>query len=171
MKKLLLAFLVTVLTVFMLNSQQKIKIGYINSNELLTAMPERTEAQKKLQDFAKQLEDQLLQMQTELERKYNDYLSKKDSLTEIVRKSREEELLSLQQRIQTFQENAQSEMQKKEQELLKPIIEKAKVAIEEVAKENGFTYIFDISSGAVLVYPKESSDNILPLVKKKMNIK
>jgi len=151
--------------------QSKLKIGYINSEELLMAMPERSEALKKMQDFVKQLENQLLEMQNELEKKYNDYLQKKDSLSELIRKHKEEEILELQRRIQVFQDNAQNEMRKKEQELLQPIIEKAKNTIEEVAKENGFTYILDVSSPTILYYPKDPQIDILPLVKKKLNLK
>lgn len=152
------------------NAQQKLKFGHLNSNDLLEAMPDKAAAQKTLQDFSKQLEDQLLAMQEELEKKYNDYLSKKDSMTDLIKKSKEEELMTLQQRIQTFQTNAQQELQKKEQELLKPIIDKAKKAIEDVCKENGYTYVFDTGTGALLYYPKDS-DDILPLVKKKLGIK
>lgn len=168
MKKLLL---VLVLAGFITTgfSQQKIKLGHLNSNDLLEAMPEKAKAQKSLQDYSKQLEDQLTTMQDELEKKYNDYLSKKDSLSDLIKKNREDELMSLQQRIQTFQGNAQQELQKKEQELLKPIIDKAKKAIEDVAKENGYTYIFDTGTGAVLYFPKDS-DDILPIVKKKLGI-
>lgn len=152
------------------NAQQKVKFGHLNSNDLLDAMPDKSDAQKKLQDYSKQLEDQLLAMQEELEKKYNEYLEKKDNMTDLIKKSKEEELISLQQRIQTFQTNAQQELQKKEQELLKPIIDKAKKAIEDVCKENGYTYVFDTGTGALLYYPKDS-DDILPLVKKKLGIK
>lgn len=168
MKKLFLVLLMSsiVATGF---SQQKIKLGHLNSNELLEAMPEKAKAQKSLQDYSKQLEDQLVAMQDELEKKYNEYLEKKDTFTDLIKKNKEEELTSLQQRIQTFQSNAQQDLQKKEQELLKPIIDKAKKAIEEVAKENGYTYIFDTGTGVLLYFPKDS-DDILPLVKKKLGI-
>lgn len=150
-------------------SQQKIKLGHLNSNDLLEAMPEKAKAQKSLQDYSKQLEDQLVAMQDELEKKYNEYLEKKDTFTDLIKKNKEEELTSLQLRIQTFQANAQQDLQKKEQELLKPIIDKAKKAIEDVSKENGYTYIFDSGVGTLLYFPKES-DDILPLVKKKLGI-
>jgi len=169
MKKVFLILLITgfVATGY---SQQKIKLGHLNSNDLLEAMPEKSQAQKTLQDYSKQLEDQLVTMQDELEKKYNEYLEKKDTYTDLIKKNKEEELTSLQQRIQTFQTNAQQDIQKKEQELLKPIIDKAKKAIEDVAKENGYTYIFDSGTGSLLYYPKDA-DDILPLVKKKLGIK
>jgi outer membrane protein len=59
-------------------------------------------------------------------------------------------------------------LEQDEQDLINPIIEKAKKAIEQVAKENGYTYIFDTSVGAVLYW--EESDNVLSLVKKKLNL-
>ena len=91
-------------------------------------------------------------------------------LDDIIKKTKEEELTAMQQRIQTFQTNAQQELQKKESELLKPIIEKAKKAIEEVAKENGYTYIFDTGTGMLLYWPKDA-DDIISLVKTKLGIK
>ncbi|NSW44638.1 MAG: OmpH family outer membrane protein [Bacteroidales bacterium] len=169
MKKVFLILIITGL-VATGYSQQKVKFGHLNSNDLLDAMPDKAQAQKTLQDYSKQLEDQLVAMQEELEKKYNEYLEKKDTFTDLIKKNKEEELTSLQQRIQTFQANAQQDLQKKEQELLKPIIDKAKKAIEDVSKENGYTYIFDTGTGSLLYYPKDA-DDILPLVKKKLGIK
>jgi len=60
-------------------------------------------------------------------------------------------------------------MGQKESQLLQPIIEKADKAIKEVGKENGYTYIFDLSRGSV-VYFSEVSEDVLPLVKKKLGI-
>ncbi len=60
-------------------------------------------------------------------------------------------------------------IKKKEQELLTPLINKAREAINEVAKENGYKYIFDSSLGVILF--TDDTDDILPLVKKKLNIK
>ena len=101
--------------------------------------------------------------------KYNDYLAKKDSLSDILVQTREKELQDLQTRIQNFQTSAQQDLQKKEQELLQPIIEKAKNAIQKVAKEKGYSYVFDTSVGALLYWP-ENSDDILPLVKKELGL-
>ena len=73
------------------------------------------------------------------------------------------------QRIQTYQQSAQQRLQDKEKELLQPIIDRAKQAISDVAKENGYTYVFDTSAGALLY--QQDSDDILPLVKKKLGLK
>ena len=149
--------------------QAKLKFGHLNSNDLLELMPEKVSAEKTIQDYAKQMETQLLEMQTELEKKYNDYTANQATYSDIVKKTKEDELMNMQQRIQTFQQNAQTELQKKEQELLKPIIEKAQKAISDVAKENGYSYVFDTGVGTLLYWPKES-DDLLPLVKTKLGI-
>jgi outer membrane protein len=133
-------------------------------------MPERADAQAKLQAFAKELEDQLTMMNQEFQTKYQDYVTKQDSLSVTIKQMKEEELQSLQQRIQTFQQTAQQDLQKKEQELLQPIIDKAKNAIKEVAKEKLYSWVFDTSVGSLIVWP-EDSDNLLNDVKIKLGIK
>ncbi len=152
------------------HAQSRAKFGYIDSEKLLSMMPERAKAQKELQDFAKGLEDQLASMNSELQQKYNEYMQKKDSLSDFLRQTKEKEIQDLQARIQNFQMTAQQELQKKEQELVQPIVEKAKAAIKKVAKAKGFTYIFDVSTGAFLYWPEGGSEDILPLVKKELGI-
>ncbi|MCD6366794.1 MAG: OmpH family outer membrane protein [Bacteroidales bacterium] len=171
MKKIILLLAVTLMTgVFTTGqAQSKGKLGHIDSGKLLSLMPEREKAQNDLQNYSKQLEDQLMAMQTELQNKYNDYLAKKDSLSDILLQTREKELQDLQTRIQNFQTSAQQDLQKKEQDLLQPIIEKAKNAIQKVAKEKGYSYVFDTSIGALIYWP-EDSDDLLPLVKKELGL-
>ncbi|HIE15876.1 MAG TPA: OmpH family outer membrane protein [Bacteroidales bacterium] len=171
MKKIVLLLSMFLLTgVFSaIQAQSKGKIGHIDSGKLLSLMPDREKAQNDLQAYSKQLEDQLTAMQTELQKKYNDYLSKKDSLSDILLQTREKELQDLQTRIQNFQVSAQQDLQKKEQELLQPIIEKAREAIRKVAKSKGYSYVLDSSSGALLFWP-ENSDDLLPLVKTELGL-
>ena len=151
-------------------AQKNLKFGHIDSQQLMTMMPEREAAKKKLEQFAKQLEDQLGVMQKEFESKYNDYVSKADSINDLIRETKERELQDMQKRVQTFQQTAQQNLAKEEEKLMQPVIDKAKKAIEDVAKENNFTYIFDVSMGGVLYYSTDSQD-ILPLVKVKLGIK
>ncbi|NOZ47250.1 MAG: OmpH family outer membrane protein [Chlorobi bacterium] len=150
-------------------AQTKLKIGHIDSNKLLSIMPEKAEVQATLEAHAKDIENTLAGMQDEFEKKYQDYLAKSDSLTPLIKQTKEAELQDLQQRIQTFQTNAQQDYQTKQTELFQPVIEKAKKAIEEVAKENGYTYIIDSGSGA-LIYFSENSDDVFNLVKAKLGL-
>jgi len=167
MKKIL--FLLVIAISVSTFGQGKQKFGHINSNDLLQAMPENQQARDALQQHSKELETQLMAMQAELEQKYNDYLSKKDSLSQLIQQTRESELNDLNNRIQSFQQTAQKDLQAKEAELLQPIIEKARNTIREVAKEQGYTYVFDTSTGALVFWP-EDSDDILPLVKAKLGM-
>ena len=148
---------------------QELKFGHINSQELLKAMPENDSAQAQLQRYAQQLQDQMDALQVEYNRKLQDYQAQQGQLTDLIRKTKEQELIDMQKNIQNFQAEAQQDMQKKQQELLQPIIDKANNAIKEVARENGFIYIFDVAGGMILYYSEKSID-ILPLVKKKLGI-
>lgn len=167
MKKFLGAFFI--ILSMMVFGQQKIKIGHINSNDLMEVMPGRDSAEKVLNDYAKNLQDQLNAMLTEFQTKYQDYLDNSEKYLEPVKKAKEKELIDLQSRIEEFRNQSQELLSKKEQELLQPLIDKAKKAIEAVAKEKGYTYIFDTSIGVLLYY--QDSDDILPFVKEKLGIK
>lgn len=147
---------------------QATKLGHIDSQELLLAMPERAEAEKKVQDFAKNLENTLKTMSTEYQAKVAAYQAAEAKMTQTEKETAEGEIVQLQQRIQDFQVNAQEKIKKQEAELLQPMIDKAKKAIEEVGKENGFTYIFDSSVGVTLY---QNGDDILPKVKAKLGLK
>ncbi|PJA07806.1 MAG: hypothetical protein COX70_05590 [Flavobacteriales bacterium CG_4_10_14_0_2_um_filter_32_8] len=165
--KITLLMLVVVLSTSV-NAQKSVKVGHINSNDLLTAMPERTAVQKELEDYANQLKITLDAMRKEYETKVAEFQGKQDVMTDIIKNNKIKEITDLEKRITEFQQTAEADLQKKEQSLLQPIIDKAKNAINEVAKEGSFTYILDSSVGVVL-YSVES-DDILPLVKKKLGL-
>lgn len=148
--------------------QKTVKIGHINSNELLSAMPERTKIQKDLETYATDLRTTLETMRKEYEAKVKEFQGKQDVMTEVIKNSKIKEITDLEKRITEFQQTAEADLQKKEEELLQPIIDKAKEAINTVAKEGAYTYILDSSVGVVL-YSVEG-DDILPLVKKKLGL-
>ncbi len=171
MKKL---FYMAVLAVITLTSasvsaQTAYKFGHIDSNQLLSLMPEREKVKTELETFAKQLEGQLTTMQGEFERKYNEYIEQAETMSPLIRQTKEQELGEMQQRIQMFQQNAQQELSAKEAELFQPVVDKARNAIKTVADENGYTYVFDLSTGA-LIHVSADSDDLLPLVKAKLGI-
>ena len=165
MKKITLLAILGVLT---LNLTAQNKFGYIDSQELLQLMPERKTAETEVQNFAKSLEAQLGSMTAEYQQSLQEYQANEATYTDLVKQDKEAEIIGLQERIQTFQQNAQQSLQEKEQKVLEPIFAKARKAIEDVAEEGGYTYIFDKSQGAIL-YAKDS-ENILGLVKKKLKL-
>ncbi len=149
-------------------AQKNVKLGHINSTELMQIMPGRDSAQAKLQTEVEALQAQLKTMQDELEKKYNEFQEKQSQYSELIKSTKQKELTDMNNRIQLFAEDAQKQLATREQELLQPIIDRAKQAITDVAKENGYSYIFDSGLG-VLLY-QQDSDDIMPLVKKKLNL-
>lgn len=165
MKKVLLTLLVCVGIIL---SAQAQKFGYLNSNELLAMMPESIEMQEELQTYAKGLESQLSAMQAEYEKKVVEYQQNETSYTNVIKEDKIREIESIQQRVVEFQKNAQQSLSEKEAELFTPIRDKAMIAIDNVAKEGNYTFIFDSGSGSFL-YAAES-ENVLSLVKSKLGL-
>jgi outer membrane protein len=143
------------------------KFGHIDSQQLLLSMPEREQAQTKLESQAVMYEEQMKAMQTELQTKYDDYLAKSETWPAAIRTTKEKELNQLQQGMQDFSATAQQDLAKMEEELLTPMIERAKKAIEDVGTENGFTYIFDASTGVTLF---NGGEDVTSLVKAKLGL-
>ncbi|MGM0612006.1 MAG: OmpH family outer membrane protein [Bacteroidota bacterium] len=152
-----------------LASAQTPKIGHINTSKLLQIMPGRDTAQTALENYAKSLQNDLKTYQQEFEKKYQKYMEDEASMPELMKETRQEELMQMEERIRKYQESAQQDLQAKEQELLQPILQKAQDAIDKVAEENEFTYILDTSQGSV-VFVGEKGKDIMPMVRKELGI-
>ena len=170
MKKVTNLFLVSAFLLACLPAHsQDLKFGHINSQELLTAMPESDSAQATIERLAGDYEQQLEEMRVELNKKYDEYLTNRDSYTDLIRQTKEADITEMQQRIANFEQVAQQDLQQQQQTLIQPVLEKANTAIQEVAAENDFVYIFDISRGNP-VYFSDKSIDILPLVRTKLGL-
>lgn len=145
------------------------KIAHVNLDSLINVMPETKNAKEAAQNYLKDLEKSVAAMSSEYEGKLQAYQAEVDKMSDLVRKTKEEELMSIQRRIEDFRMQAQQDYQKKSTELSAPIYEKAKKAIEAVAKEGGFKYVLDTTPGASAVLFSEPSDDIFALVKKKLD--
>jgi len=150
---------------------QNYKFGHINSDELIQTMPEYDSATVKLEKFRKELVNALELMSVELNTKNEAYQKESKNLSDIVKQTKEQELVDMNKRIQDFQTNAQTQLQNKQTEVFQPIYAKVDKAIKDVGKENGFFYVFDVAKGALLYFDETKSVNILPLVKTKLGLK
>jgi outer membrane protein len=150
---------------------QSFKFGHINSDELIQSMPEYDSATVKLEKFRKELVNALELMSVELNTKNEAYQKESKNLSDIVKQTKEQELMDMNKRIQDFQTNAQTQLQNKQAELTQPVFAKVDKAIKDVGKENGFVYVFDVAKGSVLYFDETKSTNILPLVKTKLGLK
>ena len=148
---------------------QNFKFGYINKDELLKAMPDYDSANVKLENLRKVLVSQLALMQEEYNNKTTAFNNGSKSLSDVLRKNKEEELKDLNNRIQLFQVKATQQINDKNAELIQPILAKADKAIKDVAKEQGFTFVFDV--GVLYYFDEKKSINMLPLIKTKLGLK
>lgn len=147
---------------------QNTKLGHIDRQQLMLSLPERKDAEAKMQAFAAELDKRLRAMGTEYERTVSEARAKAETMTNTEREMATREIQELEQRIQAAQEKAQEDLAKQEEELLKPMVERTNNAIREVSAANGFTYIFDTSAGFVLFW--DGGEDIMPLVKAKLGI-
>jgi len=143
------------------------KYGHVNSNEIMQVMPGIDSIQIKLMDFHKELQLLYENMMNEFEAKREKFDREAGTMSASVRKLREDELIGIQNRIQEFSMNAQDDVEAEKLRLIAPFQEKVQNAINEVAKEHKYIYIFDTQ---ILLY-YDGGDDVTPLVKKKLGIK
>jgi len=171
MKKLVSVF-VLIFAIFIAadsGAQTKLKFGHLDFAKLYGMMPELDSVKGVFDAYNKSVQEQYAAMQTELENKFMDYQANASSLSEIIRSTKEAEINDLKERMDAFEKKATEDLQAKEAELTTPVIDRAKKAVQEVAKENGYTYIFNSSEGLLLY--AEPSDDITEMVKAKLGIK
>jgi len=149
-------------------SNAQVKLGHINSQQLISLMPESAGIEKEIVALSKTFDDELKAMYTEFEVKGKKYEAEASTKGDAINQARAKEMQDMQQRMQQYQQSAQQELQKKRYDLLQPILEKAQKAIDAVAAEKTLDYIFDSSKGQLL-FAKDSKD-ILNDVKKKLGI-
>ncbi len=143
------------------------KIGYINTELLIGAMPEAQKANDELEELQKLLQTQGNQLALELQEKDSAFVADSLKMTKVQKDLTKKDLFEMYQKVQGWSQHIQDELGQRQQTLVQPIRDKALENIKLVAKENGYAYILDYTS--VIVGPP--GDDILALVKKKMGIK
>lgn len=126
--------------------QAQSKVAHINTQDLIQSMPDYKTAQAEIEKLGKTYEAEIKELATTLQNKMKQYDSEAATKTDEENQKRVAEVQGLEQNIRQYQANAQQDLQKKEFELLKPITEKAKAAIDKVAKAQGFNYVLDAAS-------------------------
>ena len=151
-------------------TQAQVKIAHVNTAEILDAMPDKAKAEKDLEKYYGELQSQLQTMAQEYQTKMQDYEANQATMSNLVKQSKEKEIIDIQNRIQQFQANAESEFENKRAELLKPILDKIQNAINQVGKEKGYTYMLDLATGAA-VYVGDDAVDATKDVKAKLGLK
>lgn len=148
------------------------KIGYADWDYIFSQMPDYKIIEAELKTHGTQLESQLKAKSQEFEAKYKAYQAMPATTSDIIRADKERELQTMQESIQKFQQDAQVSIQNKQDQLMNPVFTKVGKAIEDVAKEQGYSFILNpqlIGGGDILLYSDEKYD-ISDLVLKKMGI-
>ena len=163
MKKLIVA---GVMALGFLSASAQTKIGYVNSEEVMSIMPETQKANKELQEYQESLAKQYDDLEKEVNEKSAQFIKDSATLNASMKEIKREELIKLISRVQNFNTEAQEKAKQAGQLKFAPIQQKAMDAIKAAAKKNGYAYVLE--SSTLLVMPP--SDDILPLVKKELGI-
>ena len=169
MKNMIKWFAVVVFVLTAMGASAQVKLGHIETQKLIQAMPEMAAARKTMETKQAEIEKELTNMQEQFKAKLDEYSKNGKTMSDVIRAAKEQELQELQQRIQSFQQIAVENLEKTQAELMQPIMDKVLNAIKAVGKENGFTYIFDLNQGSIL-YSADNAMDVMPLVKKKLGL-
>ncbi|MFA7419551.1 MAG: OmpH family outer membrane protein [Melioribacteraceae bacterium] len=142
-----------------LNAQPK--IGYVDSDTIMKQLPDYQDTQKKLDALIKEWQEDLSKLEKDWKAKYDDYEKRKLILSEQKRVEIEKELVDLENEKDKFRQDkfgVRGELFQKQEELMKPLHNRVFTAIQDVAKENEYDFIFDRSGDVIFLYAKEEFD-------------
>ena len=147
-RKLTAAFLLLFVT---MTATAQRKIAHIDSQTLISEMPEVKEAQAQLEKLQKTYATEIDASMKEYQTKLQTYSADAQNQTQVTNDARQKELAGMEQNIQQYQQTASQDIQKKQADLLRPLIEKARAAIQKVARAQGFEYVIDGTQGGSLI--------------------
>ena len=147
------------------------KFGHVNSAEIIPLMTEYKTAQTELEDLRKQYLEELNYMQTEYQKKEDDYLANRETLPESIRTRREQELGESQQKIAQYYQDCQVNLEQKQMDLQNGINSKVQKAIQAVGEEGAYVCVFDLAGGGVPFVSSTLTTDVTDAVKGKLGIK
>ncbi|MBR6416612.1 MAG: OmpH family outer membrane protein [Bacteroidales bacterium] len=166
MKKIFLIAAAAIITLSA--SAQNLKFAHVNLQELVYLSADYESAQKTLAASQKEAQETYQSMVDEFNSKYSEYQQKASTWTATIRETKESELTRIQQSIQEFQQNIQTELSQQESELISPIQQKAIEAVQKLAKDGGYVYVFEV--GSLLYVNEAQSTDLTPAARKALGI-
>lgn len=152
-----------------LKAQTTLKIGHIDFDAVVAALPESDSAAIVIEKEKKEAETMYEEMLVVYNKLLDDYQKGLSGFSDLVRSSKEAELLDKQKRINDFEQHAAATLQSRGQQLMMPLYKRVVDAVESVAVESGFTYIIDLNRSGVIFKSKESVD-ISDMVKARLGL-
>ena len=148
--------------ILMLGANQTInaqaKTAHVDVSEIMTKMPAMLDAQKQLDKLSTTYDADYKKMVEEYQAKLKKYESEAATVTEAINGDRSKEVQDMQKRIVDYRDNAQKELQQKESDIVKPLMEKVRASIQKVGKAKGFQYVLDGSSILLADRPNLTAD-------------
>ena len=166
MKRILLLLIISFLTL----SIQAQKFAYVDTDYILTKVPEFVQAEEKINDFSTQWQQEIETVYAEVEQMYRDYQSEQILLTAEMKTKREEAIINKEKSVKSLQQKyfgPEGELYKKRQELIQPIQDRIFDAVQQLAANNKYSVIFDSSSELIMLYSNpnlDKSDKVLELM-------
>jgi len=127
-------------------STAQTKVAHVDTQEIISKMPAMLDAQKQLEKLSGTYDAEIKKMIDEYQAKLKNYDAEASKVTEAVNVERQKEVQDMQKRIGDYRDNAQKELQKKQEEIMKPLYDKVKASIQKIGKAKGFQYVLDSSS-------------------------
>jgi outer membrane protein len=152
---------------------QTMKIGYCNVELILSNMPETAQAQSSIETFRKKWQEKLQVKQAYGQQLYEDFQRKKEAnqFKPGEEENAKKEILKLEEELQQSANDADKEIQKKTLELLQPIQDKVKKAIDEISAAENYTFILNsYVNGSSIVLTGPKGDDLTEKILKKMGI-
>ena len=131
----------------------EIKIGYVDSNEIMSNFEEVRQVQVDLEKEQRRLEGDFNNLVNRLDSLKQDYDRQRLLMSEARRNEKEKEISTMEKSVQKFQLDKfgpEGEIYRKQNQLLKPVLGKIDAAIQQVGSDRGYDYILDAMSGALL---------------------
>ena len=162
--------IVALMFILPLGVMAQAKFAHLNSQEIITVMPEFTKAQAALDAMSKKFQEEMQRTQNEFNKRYQEFVAQADSLPKTIAERRQKELQDMAQRQEQFQQEAYQTMQQAQQDAMTPIYKKLDEAIQAVGKAEGVVYIFDIARTPI-AYVSSQSIDVTAKVKAQLGIK
>ncbi len=169
LKKLFLAAFVAIVS--MTSYAQTHKFGTVDLQAVMNDMPETAVLEKEIADRGQKFQNEAKKMEDELQAKYQSYIEQRDSLDDVTRQMREEEITTLQQRAQQYQQATYNQIQQYQQQQMALIQEKMVKALKAVGDREKFTAIFPTSQGDATYFSPSETTDLTAAIKKELGIK
>ena len=154
MKNLKSLFVALMMALPMTFAYAQSKVAHIDTQKLIGEMPEVIAAQKQLEQLEKTYTSEIENTYKEFQTKAQSYSADAANQTDVTNQARQKELETMQQNINQYRETAAQDLQKKQVEMMRPLYDKARAAIEKVAAAQGFDYVLDSTAGGSVIMAK-----------------